>query len=293
MNRNLQVESYLHEATNQLRERLTLHFVLCDPRIREVAKFWDLYLGRHENLVRSRMEELKIPCTERFISELLSCLEVASARVMHGRGGGYSNWAERSVFEGYSRDSENLELRCQCCGYWFIESDLSDSRKRTAFDLGLTLAPHVDPRRESDQLKPLSIEFKDRVLTRLEIDHVRPVAGLGTNDPENLRILCRFCNEGKSHYLLPIENISIITANSLIFSYPVAGAGRLIIPAIYAAMANSNGRCGRCGDSISSTEVTCKFSINLDTESSLLIPPLLEVVCYDCLFASRECPLNE
>jgi hypothetical protein len=34
---------------------------------------------------------------------------------------------------------------------------------------------------------------------RLHIDHVRPVSQGGTNDRENLRVLCSACNEGKSN----------------------------------------------------------------------------------------------
>jgi hypothetical protein len=34
--------------------------------------------------------------------------------------------------------------------------------------------------------------------TRLEVDHVEPVAGGGTNDPRNLVTACRDCNGGKS-----------------------------------------------------------------------------------------------
>ncbi|GGK91548.1 HNH endonuclease [Deinococcus radiotolerans] len=32
---------------------------------------------------------------------------------------------------------------------------------------------------------------------RLQIDHIRPVSRGGTNDPQNLRVLCRDCNAGK------------------------------------------------------------------------------------------------
>ena len=32
---------------------------------------------------------------------------------------------------------------------------------------------------------------------RLEIDHIHPVSRGGTNDPSNLRVLCRDCNAGK------------------------------------------------------------------------------------------------
>jgi 5-methylcytosine-specific restriction endonuclease McrA len=31
----------------------------------------------------------------------------------------------------------------------------------------------------------------------LEIDHIRPVSRGGTNDPDNLQVLCRDCNAGK------------------------------------------------------------------------------------------------
>ncbi len=80
------------------------------------------------------------------------------------------------------------------------------------FDLGL---PEPEPEPEPIKRKPIKPSLRFEILRRdnyrcqmcgvtakdgatLEIDHITPVSKGGTNDADNLQVLCRDCNAGKS-----------------------------------------------------------------------------------------------
>ena len=275
------MKEYLQVAFRQIAERVQLHSLLCDPKISELCRFWTMYAGQHEDVIRHRAEELGVFCSPEMLSDLMDCLATAYSRAKGG--GSYGTWAEHSTFESYFLASPNSELRCRCCGYWFGESDLG-KRRSLCSDLGYIFSSAVDPRREGDDLKPLSIEGKDRVLTLLEIDHIRPRAGLGSDDISNLGILCRLCNEGKSHFIQSSENISLVVANSLITTYPIVGSPRLKVPAVYAALRGAEQKCSRCGLDTWTTELTVAFK---NRQIGHLVPWDLNVLCYDCYATER------
>lgn len=52
-------------------------------------------------------------------------------------------------------------------------------------------------KRDNHQCQSCGSTVKDGA--KLEIDHIIPVSKGGTNDPENLQILCKICNIGKSN----------------------------------------------------------------------------------------------
>jgi len=51
-------------------------------------------------------------------------------------------------------------------------------------------------KRDNHQCQSCGVTAKDGA--KLEIDHIKPVSKGGTNDPDNLQVLCKDCNLGKS-----------------------------------------------------------------------------------------------
>jgi rubredoxin len=81
------------------------------------------------------------------------------------------------------------------------------------FDLGLP-EPEPEPEPEPIKRQPIKPSLRFEILKRdnyrcqmcgvtakdgatLEIDHIHPVSKGGTNEPDNLQVLCRECNAGK------------------------------------------------------------------------------------------------
>lgn len=87
--------------------------------------------------------------------------------------------------------SREPDVRCYLCGFSFSES------AKNQF-----LGRH---QKITDNRLPLLVDFvRPRGVTaqsmRVEIDHVRPVAGGGENGIENLQLACGWCNSTKNRY---------------------------------------------------------------------------------------------
>jgi hypothetical protein len=54
--------------------------------------------------------------------------------------------------------------------------------------------------------------FNPNRKVRLHIDHVKPISQGGTNDKNNLRVVCSACNQGRSNIQLPSETVLNILA---------------------------------------------------------------------------------
>ena len=264
-----------HEA---IRVRLFLSAILCHPLVRDIAMCWERYLGRHEELLKDRLQRVGVADpSEDVVRVLLACLSSYNARF--NKRDEISSHTELAVFEAYA--NEACELRCECCAYHFRAADLSSRRLSLCDDFGLRLAPSWDPNREEDDLKPLSTPgSKDKYYLKLELDHAVPQAALGWSTSDNIQVLCRFCNSGKDCFSFPLEPLSIIAANSLAVSYgDIPKIGRTITTSV-AALRWNGPRCYECG-SQGEKEVTVEFNAKKG-ESLWFVPWRLRVVCYDC-----------
>lgn len=67
---------------------------------------------------------------------------------------------------------------------------------------------------------------------RLHIDHIIPVSQSGTKDPENLRVLCSACNQGRSNIQTPSETALNILAR-------LRKSTRAVRREVYEALRNS------------------------------------------------------
>jgi rubredoxin len=105
-----------------------------------------------------------------------------------------------------------IEFDCECCSAKPILGIYQHKGSTLVewFNLGLP-QPEPEPEIKRKSIKPsLRFEILKRDNYRcqmcgvtakdgatLEIDHIHPVSKGGTNDPDNLQVLCRDCNAGK------------------------------------------------------------------------------------------------
>lgn len=117
--------------------------LLGDGALVNVARFWDAYSGRREDIVTQRLTELLgQPPPRALASYVLRCLGSAPART--GRAAGMSDTVMRRVFVNYHARTIRKELRCSVCGYHFRRSDLGVDRLEVADDLGFVFAKVLD-----------------------------------------------------------------------------------------------------------------------------------------------------
>ena len=111
----------------------------------------------------------------------------------------------------WSQDAILIQFYCEGCSFKPI-LEIEQSKGQTFLQWERIIAPMFPQR------KPLKPSVRFQILKRdnyrcqmcgvtakdgatLEIDHILPVSKGGTNDADNLQVLCRDCNAGKSDSL--------------------------------------------------------------------------------------------
>jgi hypothetical protein len=270
------------EAIEQINCRIVETRLLSDQRIREIAGFWELYLGRQEQMIRERLVELGVVTNlDELTRHLFELIGSYSSRT--GETGSITPVSEYGLFEAYTSRSASPELRCECCGYHFRERDLNPRRLAIAASLGLGFAECIHPKRLLDEFKPTSISTRDDAYLQMEIDHDVPWAALGRPDADNLRVLCRLCNRGKGLFVYSLESLSMSVATSLLHSYRIDEKYRLLV-SVVSALRYADGVCALSGAKVSNNELTVRLrKRNQATDSEWLVPWNLEVVSYDAV----------
>ena len=169
--------------------------------------------------------------------------------------------------------TESERLRCLDCGYHFTEADLGRTRLDIAKEFGFIFARHKLARRLRDPWKPAT-------KTSLSVDHLIPEAGLGPTIPENLRIVCQFCNKEKQIYRWPGEaNGRDIASAMLALGDPKRGLWA-VHAATYIAIIDGGGRCSQCGRTTEDIELTACPLYRRGTSAT--VPWDMQVFCYEC-----------
>ena len=115
------------------------------------------------------------------------------------------------------------------------------------------------------------------------VDHIEPVSTFGTNDLDNLELLCRFCNSGKEDSRGPIPKHEYEYGPKLplndVDEYSKSGIGFPYLRKVFYMTLERAGRKCLMPDCSSSAELT----VRLVRPQSLFVLGNLYAVCYDCL----------
>lgn len=243
--------------------------ILADVGVVDIALNPGLYLGRE---IQALTERLRILLGQEPPEPLVHHLRgLVLSRAAGAEGKTPVRVFESDVLRLYRRSSERL--KCLDCGYHFVEGDLGQARLELARNLGFVFASEKLARRLRDPWKP-----GDK--SELSLDHLVPEAGLGPTAPENLRVVCRFCNGEKRIYRWPGEASGRDVAAALLaLGDPKHGAWAARA-STYVAILEGEGTCGECGRTTDEVELTARPL--LPRGSSPTVPWQLRPVCYEC-----------
>lgn len=258
--------------------------ILCDPKLRQLALYWDALLGEADSIIHETILRLTgVAPNEALVKYVKSCVRSESSR----RGGPKIEIpfsVVESVIEA-AIDKGGPKIRCFHCGYHFCIDDVGAERQRLIQDLSGQLSSTIHPRRLQDALKPWQIatspQKPPRRLTRLTIDHMTPEAGFGWTAPDNLVVACEFCNNGRAIYRRSEESLSVVVAGSLQGCPTSREHNQLRQIAIVAALIGSSRRCAACGASATESELTVQADDELRA-ARWLAPWATKVICYEC-----------
>lgn len=112
------------------------------------------------------------------------------------------------------------------------------------------------------------------------VDHREPVSKFGTNELDNLWLLCRFCNEGKGDGTPLLLKHELDFATVLPWYAPEApGAGVIAQSSrlVYRVLARHEFRCGQCDGR------EAELTIRKERERGLAVLSNLTSICVGCL----------
>lgn len=156
----------------------------------------------------------------------------------------------RSEIRGFrDRLAQVQKGRCASCGFLF----------------GRTL-------KYVDEYKPYFESWGE--LTEPEVDHVKPVSGLGDNSIGNLQLLCRLCNWGKGFGLVPTALEEYRFA-----ALPIAAIERYHRSRCFYYVVSRDRKCQICGSEGTSVELTVR-KVNLPGPYAI---SNLRAICRCCL----------
>lgn len=123
-----------------------------------------------------------------------------------------------------------------------------------------------------DEYKPYHLS-PDELLT-VEVDHVDAISGLGTNVVENLQLLCRLCNGGKSDGLGVDVRMEARLAGKPVADVPRAHRARML----YYVIQRDTRRCAQCGSD------TAELTVRPLVPGGGYLRSNLQAVCVGCAF---------
>ncbi len=277
----------LHKSLHQLLLRMLETSILSHPRISRLIDVWEGIAGTaRERIEKHLVEILEDKPDENLVSHVFRCLSGSAAQ--RGRhSGSHAHYFDDVIDRLASSFSETGNpLRCECCGYHFRAKDVKNDRYVKISEAGFVFERALFPGRSDDPYKP--VDRGNGTWTQLSIDHVIPEETLGWSDPDNLELLCMFCNSGKMAYRRPLEGISAFAVGALA-EVPVGRPwGILKHQIIISALMAQGGVCCECGRTKREVELTVRPKPPLADSVHGFLPWNLRSVCYVCLAKSDE-----
>ena len=126
--------------------------------------------------------------------------------------------------------------------------------------------------KHKDVLKPYHHRSEDNKLTEPVVDHINPIWALGSNNLDNLQVLCKLCNQGKGGSVEKSIRSEIENAKTPPSKVPWKQRAEMF----YQATKNTE-ECPICG---SETEITVDFS----NKFGCYVKSNLQPMCVDCKF---------
>ena len=134
------------------------------------------------------------------------------------------NWGKRSIKDIRSMVFEYVVDRAKSNGYKQITIPSIPGIIYQAVEAELITQIEAENLKKRNKRKPLSVKTRVRIMVRdggkclicdspnhLEVDHIKPLLLLGTDDDENLQTLCETCHN--------IKGLTCINARDIRFAY--------------------------------------------------------------------------
>ncbi|WP_376711312.1 HNH endonuclease [Pseudochrobactrum lubricantis] len=276
-------ESALHKSVHQVLVRMLETSILAHPRISRLIDVWEGIAGTANERIAGHLHQiLNHEPDEKLVRHVFRC--VSSTAALRGRQTGNHSHFFDDVIDRIvrSRKDGDKSLRCECCGYQFRNRDVKTERYTKIVESGFELERSLFPGRSGDPYKPID-RGNGMTWTQLTIDHVIPEETLGWSDPDNLEVLCMFCNLGKLAYRRPLEGLSSFAVGALAEVPSNRKWGQLKHQVVVAALSALGGTCSQCAKTKSDVELTVRPLLPKDGSINGFLPWNLKSVCYICL----------
>ena len=142
---------------------------------------------------------------------------------------------------------------CRCC---HIEFD-SDAAMSVVSD---------------DPYKPYFMKDPSAPMNRATVDHVTPVSGFGSNEFDNLQLLCELCNQGKGALDPPLLKHEFLYAAEPIRTIPWRHRAKLL----YFTLEAAGFKCSICDDEFA------ELTIRKIVDQGAIVSTNLRPICYEC-----------
>jgi hypothetical protein len=124
----------------------------------------------------------------------------------------------------------------------------------------------------SDPYKPYYAKDPSSPMNRATVDHIVPVSGFGSNDMDNLQLLCELCNKGKGALEPPLLKHEALYAARPIGEIPWWHRAKLL----YFTLEAYSFSCSSCGAD------TSELTIRKIVTKGAIVSTNLRSACYIC-----------